>query len=64
MTKTIEIIVGPKGETVVTTRGFTGGSCREASRYLEEALGKRTAERLTAEFHQNLHTQQDAQERA
>ena len=51
-TKTIEIIVSPTGQTRVETRGFTGASCREASRFLEQALGNRTSERLTAEFHQ------------
>ena len=50
--KTIEIIVTPEGQTSVQTRGFSGSSCREASRFLEEALGRCTAERLTAEFHQ------------
>ena len=50
--KTIEIIVSPSGETKVETRGFTGGECREASRFIEQALGQRTAEQLTAEFYQ------------
>lgn len=50
--KTIEITVSPKGETIVETRGFTGTSCREASRFVEEALGRPTSERLTAAFYQ------------
>ena len=50
--KTIEITVGPKGETTVETKGFTGGECRDASKFIERALGVRTAEALTAEFHQ------------
>ena len=49
--KTIEIIVSPKGETTVTTKGFTGSSCQAASKFIEQALGQRTGERLTAEFH-------------
>ena len=49
----IEIIVSPKGETQVQTRGFAGSSCREASKFIEEALGQRLEERLTAEFHQS-----------
>lgn len=53
MSKTIEIIVSPKGETTVTTRGFTGSSCQEASKFIEQALGQRSNERLTAEFHQS-----------
>jgi hypothetical protein len=50
--KIIEITVGPAGEARVETKGFSGGACREASRFLEQALGARTAEQLTAEFHQ------------
>ncbi len=50
--KTIEIIVSPKGETTVTTKGFTGSTCRDASKFVERALGQRTDERLPAEFHQ------------
>lgn len=52
MSRTIEILVNPKGETTVTTKGFSGAACRDASRALEEALGQRIDERLTAEFHQ------------
>ena len=50
--KTIEITVDPKGQAKVETRGFAGGECREASRFVEQALGTRSAETLTAEFHQ------------
>jgi hypothetical protein len=63
MTKTIEVIVSSKGEATVTTKGFIGARCRDASRSLEEALGQRVSEQLTAEFHQamELHrTQQQA----
>ena len=59
MSKIIEITVGPKGETKVETRGFTGGECREASRFVEQALGTKTAETLTGEFYQG---QQNGQE--
>ena len=62
--KTIEIIVSPKGETTVTTKGFTGSSCREASKFIEQALGQRTGERLTAEFHQVQSVEQATQQRA
>ena len=53
MTRTIEIVVTPTGETTVHTKGFTGPSCRDASRFIEQALGQRTGEKLTAEFHQS-----------
>ncbi len=49
--KTIEIIVSPTGETRVETKGFVGSECRQASKFVEDALGKRTQERMTAEFH-------------
>jgi hypothetical protein len=49
--QTIEIIVNTKGEVTVQTKGFTGSSCREASRFIEQALGQRTSEQLTGEFY-------------
>lgn len=49
--KTIEIIVSPSGQTRVETKGFAGSECRQASQFIEQALGQRTSERLTAEFH-------------
>lgn len=52
MSKTIEITVSPKGETKVETKGFTGGECKDASKFIENALGQRTGETLTAEFYQ------------
>ena len=50
--KTIEIIISPSGQSRVETKGFAGSKCRDASRFLEAALGKTTSETLTAEFHQ------------
>ena len=50
---TIEIVVEPDGSTTVQTRGYTGPSCREASAFIERALGKTTGETLTAELHQS-----------
>jgi hypothetical protein len=54
LNQTIEITVDAKGEVTVQTKGFTGSSCREASQFIEQALGRRTSEQLTAEFHQVL----------
>ncbi|WP_165070028.1 DUF2997 domain-containing protein [Paludisphaera rhizosphaerae] len=53
MSRVVEIIVGPKGETTVRTKGFAGSGCREASRFVEEALGRRTAETLTSDYHRD-----------
>lgn len=33
--KIIEIVVSPQGAATVTTKGFAGASCREASKFLE-----------------------------
>ena len=49
--KTIEITVSPAGETTVQTKGFSGAECRDASRLVEQALGKSVGEKLTAEFY-------------
>jgi hypothetical protein len=63
VTRAIEIIVSPKGESTVTTKGFLGTSCRDASRFIEQALGQRTGEQLTAEFHQSQAVQENHQQR-
>ena len=59
--KIIEIIITPKGEARVQTKGFAGADCQQASRFLEQALGKRTKEQLTAEFHQSTTSVQQQQ---
>ena len=52
MNKTIEIIVAPNGQTRVETKGFVGGDCRQASQFIERALGQQTDELLKSEFYQ------------
>lgn len=59
MTKTIEIVVFPQGETKIETKGFAGAECQEASKYIEQALGRRAQEKLTAEFHTSVASQQN-----
>jgi len=56
--KTIEITVAPDGQSKVETKGFAGPECREASRFVEQALGQKTAEALTPEFHQGQRADQ------
>lgn len=58
MSKTIEIIVSPKGETRLETKGFQGAECQEASKFVEAALGQRAGETLTEEFHTSMATKQ------
>ena len=55
--KTIEVTISPTGESTVQNKGFTGSSCRDASKFIEQALGDKTAETLTAEFHQTAMAQ-------
>ncbi|MCA9155754.1 MAG: DUF2997 domain-containing protein, partial [Planctomycetales bacterium] len=50
--KTIEIIVAPNGQSRIETQGFIGSGCREASQFIERALGQTMDERLKTEFHQ------------
>jgi hypothetical protein len=52
MLRIIEVTVSPRGETSVQTKGYTGGACLQASRFLERALGVTTVERKTAEFYE------------
>jgi hypothetical protein len=63
MTRIIEVIVSPTGQLKIETKGFAGSSCRDASRFLEEALGVKTEDRPTAEFYaQSVEERQSAQE--
>lgn len=60
--KTIEIIVTPGGKSQVQTKGFVGGECQQASRFLETALGETTSEKLTAEFYASAKQQDHLQQ--
>jgi hypothetical protein len=62
--KTIEITVSPAGQTSVETKGFSGAECRQASEFIETALGQRTGERLTGEFYAQERQSQRLQEGA
>jgi hypothetical protein len=62
MMQVIEILITPSGQSTVQTKGFSGSSCREASRFIEQALGARIRETLTAECHQSALSQQPLQE--
>jgi hypothetical protein len=62
--RTIEIIVTPEGRTTVQTKDFRGSSCREASRFIEQAIGNPTGEKLTTEFYQAESVQQSQQQQS
>ena len=61
MQRMIEVVVSPQGETTVQTRGYVGGDCLLASRFLEEALGPVVAERRTSDFYATEPVQQRQQ---
>ncbi len=60
--KIIELIVSPAGQTRIETKGFSGSSCQVATRDLENALGIRESEQLTAEFYAQQSQPQKLQE--
>ena len=60
--KTIEIIIAANGQSRVETKGFTGSACRDASRFLEQAIGQQTNETLKSEFHQAATALQQVQQ--
>ena len=48
--QTIEIM--PDGEITIVVRGVKGKSCYDASRQVEEALGKTRSDAKTGEYHE------------
>lgn len=61
---TIEITVDHKGNTRVETKGFAGESCKEASRFVERALGKIVGETMTAEYYRAEEEQRTIERRS
>ncbi len=60
--KIIEVLISPTGEVSLQTRGYTGRSCRDGSRFLEDSLGTTLSERITAEFYQNQNVAPQSQQ--
>lgn len=60
--KTIQITVSPEGAVSIKTQGFTGGSCRDATRDLERALGLAGREHLLPEYFQRTSTGEQIQQ--
>ncbi|MCA9041952.1 MAG: DUF2997 domain-containing protein [Planctomycetaceae bacterium] len=57
--KQIEIIISPEGSSRIASRGFSGRTCVDATRKLEEALGQRLSETLTPEFYLQIHNESE-----
>lgn len=49
--KRIEILFGPNGERIIETFGFTGPECKQASAFIENALGRSRDTIVKAEWH-------------
>lgn len=54
--KKIEITVSPEGAASIKTSGFSGSSCKDATRDLERALGVAGRETLQPEYFQQVTT--------
>jgi hypothetical protein len=54
--KTIQITVTPEGSVSIKTSGFTGSSCKDATRDIERALGVAGRETLLPEFYNQTST--------
>ena len=62
MPRVIELIVSKEGQTTVQTKGFSGGTCIQASKWLEQAIGNVTADQKTSEFFETAKTEQHVQQ--
>ncbi len=58
MARIIEVVVGPRGETTIQTKGYAGGECFQGSKFLEDTLGIITGNQKTAEYYQTNPTEQ------
>jgi hypothetical protein len=46
-----EITIGPDGSVEVHVKGYKGRRCLEAVKLFEQAVGRKTSERLTSEYY-------------
>jgi hypothetical protein len=60
--KKIEITVNPEGTVSIKTSGFTGSSCKDATRDIERALGVAGRESLLPEYFNQTSTGQQVQQ--
>jgi len=64
MARVIEVVVSPQGQSTVQTKGYAGGDCLQASKFLEQSLGLVATDRKTAEFYQSATAQQQQEQQA
>ena len=58
MSRSIEIIVSPRGDISIDAVNFQGADCEAATRFLEEALGTAGDRKRKPEYHQRQTTRQ------
>lgn len=58
----IEVIVSPKGETSVQTKGYAGADCLQGSKFLLQALGVVGSDQRTAEYYVTTQSEQQVQQ--
>ena len=50
------ITIAPNGQSKVAVNGVAGSGCKDLTRDIENALGKTTADKTTADFHRQTST--------
>ncbi len=60
--RVIEVTVSPTGEATIQTKGYAGGDCLQASKFLEQALGVIATDNKTTEFYAAPTTEQHVQQ--
>lgn len=63
MNRIIEVTVSPKGETSIQTKGYAGGDCLQASKFLEQTLGVVAKDVKTGEFYAATQTDQHVEQK-
>jgi hypothetical protein len=58
----IEVVVSPTGDVTVQTKGYAGGDCLLAGKFLEQALGAVVEDQKTAEFYEAAPLEQHARQ--
>ena len=56
--KTMLIIASKNGEVSITTRGFDGVACKDATRAMEKSLGVVTSDRVIPDHSTTMHVQE------
>jgi hypothetical protein len=56
--KKIIVTIPIEGEMTIETKGYSGGSCKDATKFLE-ALGEKTSDKNTAEYYTTKSTTQN-----